>query len=133
MNALRDFKPILSTLDARELLQATMVDLNLPSIECKEGRLFKGHLKPTGRPKFRVAVCVNRPKNLDPAVAFEMDKRALYRNEDGAYGTIAGTVKADFPIAFELGQPVPVKRTHPLSNATSSGSKPRAFACWINC
>ena len=106
MVALRDFEPILAALNTRELFDATMVDLDLPSIQCMECGLLNGHLQATGCPVFRVAVCADRPKNLDPAIPFEVNQTSLNWNEDLADRTVAAAVDIDLPVALELSQPV---------------------------
>ena len=82
MVTLRDFEPVLAPFNTGKLFEATMVDLNLPGIQCMEGGLLNGHVQAASCPVFRVAVCADRPKNLDPAIPFEVNQTSLNWNED---------------------------------------------------
>src|SRR3989304_918838 len=104
---LRDFEAVLATLDTGKLFEATMVDLNLPGIQGVKGSLLDGHIQAAGGPVFRVAVCADCPKNLDPAIPFEVNQTSLNWNKDLADRTVAAAVDTDFPVALELRQPVP--------------------------
>ena len=68
MIALRNFEPVLATLNTGELFETTMVDFNLPGIQGVKRSLFNGHVQAAGSPIFRVAICADRPKHLDPPV-----------------------------------------------------------------
>lgn len=107
MIALRDFEPVLATFHTGELIEAKMVDFNLPGIQRMKSGLLKGHVQAAGSPILRVAVCADRPKTLDPAIAFEMNQTALRGDEGFANCPIAPAIQADFPIALQLRQPVP--------------------------
>jgi len=109
MIALRDFEPVLAMFNSGELFETTMVDLNLPGIQSMKGSLLKGHVQAAGCPIFRVAVFADRPKYLDPAIPFVVNQAALRWDKDLANCAVAAAVKADFPIALQLGQPVPFK------------------------
>src|SRR5574341_1601785 len=106
MIALGEGQPELGALDAGELLEAAMVDLDLPDLQRQPGALLDGHAQVAGGPVFNVAVWVNGLEHLDPAVAFEMHHCAVRRNEHFADGAIAAAIKVHQPIALELGQPV---------------------------
>jgi hypothetical protein len=136
MIPLRDFEPILTTFNTRKLFQASMVNLNLPGIQGIEGCLLNGHVQAAGRPIFRVAVCADRPKHLDPTITFEMNQTALRGDKDLADGTVATPIEADFPVALQLCQPVPIQAaqqlqirqsTIPTVKATNCGSNPRCL------
>src|SRR4030042_5775371 len=107
MVALRCFETILSTLNARKLREAAMVNFDLPGIQSIKGSLLKGHIQTAGCPVFRVAVCADSPKNLNPAISLEVNQTSVHRNEDLADRTVSATIGANLPIALELGQPVP--------------------------
>src|SRR4030066_2177217 len=107
MVTLRDFESVLAPFNTGKLFEATMVDLNLPGIQGIESRLLNGHFQAAGGPVFRVAVCADRPKHLDPAIAFEVNQTPLRWNEDLADRTVTTAIRANFPIALELCQPVP--------------------------
>src|SRR4030067_3193809 len=107
MVALRNFEPVQSTFHPSELLEATMVDLNLPGIQGMEGSLLNGHVQAAGGPVCSVAVCAARPKHLAPAISFEVNQTPLRWNEDLADRTVTTAIRANFPIALELCQPVP--------------------------
>jgi hypothetical protein len=80
MIALRDFKPVLTTFHTGELFEATMVDFNRPGIQGVTRSLRNVHIQAAGSPVFCVAVCADRPKHLDPALAFEMNTTSLRRD-----------------------------------------------------
>src|SRR4030066_971032 len=82
MVTLRDFEPVLASFNTRELFEAAMIDLNLPGIQCMEGSLLNGHVQADRCPVFRLAVCADRLKNLDPAIPFEVNQASLNWNED---------------------------------------------------
>ncbi len=65
MVTLRNFEPVLTTFNTRELLDAPMADLNLPGIQGMKSSLFDGHIEAAGSPIFRVAVFAYR---FNPAV-----------------------------------------------------------------
>src|SRR3972149_10037926 len=111
MVALRGFQSTLSPFDTRKLFEPPMVDLDLPGIQSIEGSFFNGHIQPAGRPVFCVAVCADRPEHLHPAIALEMHQTSLDRNKDLSNGAVATAVDADFPVALELGEPVPLQAT----------------------
>ena len=71
--ALGNFEPVLAALDAGELLQAAMIDLNLPGIQGIKGGLLNGHVQSTGSPVFRVAVRADSLEDFNPAVTLEMN------------------------------------------------------------
>jgi len=78
MIVLRDFEPVLGAFDTGKLFEPTMVDLNLPGIQGVEGSLLNRQVQTAGRPVFRGAVFVDRPKNLDPAITLEMNQSPLW-------------------------------------------------------
>ena len=62
MVALRPLQAKLPTLNAGELLNGTMINLNQPSAVSQKLTLGFAHSQPVGRPVVRVAVWVNGPK-----------------------------------------------------------------------
>ena len=82
MIALRNFEPILTPFNSGKLFQSAMVDLNLPGIQGMEGGLLNGHVQAAGGPVFRVAVCADGPKHLDPPIPFEMYQSSLNGNKN---------------------------------------------------
>lgn len=72
-----------------------------------ESCFFDVHLQLAGGPVFCVAVCADCPKHFYPAIPREMNHMTACRNEDLTDGTTTAMVNADFPIALELGQPIP--------------------------
>src|SRR3972149_4264651 len=107
MVTLRDFEPVLTSFNTRELFEATMVDLNLPGIQCMEGGLLNGHVQAASCPVFRVAVCADRPKNLDPAIPFEVNQTSCNFNEYLSYRTAPATVYSYPPCSLDLSHPFP--------------------------
>ncbi len=70
---LGDGLTLLSSFYTGELLEAPLLDLALPGIQGKEGRLYKCHPEPAGDPVSRGAICADGPQDFDTAIDLEMD------------------------------------------------------------
>jgi len=74
MVTLRDFEPIMTKFDARKLFDTTKVDFNLPGTQCMESGLLNRNVQAAGRSVFCVAICADRPKNIDPTITIEVNQ-----------------------------------------------------------
>ena len=111
MVALGALQPIMATFDAGELLQAAVVDLDLPSIKRMESNLFQGHVQVAGGPVFIVAICADRLEDLDPTIPFEVDNLSLPRNEDITHVAIARAINAHQSVCLLYTSPSPRDRS----------------------
>ena len=73
-----------------------------------------GHAQAIGRPMFRVAVWVNRPKHLDHAIAAQMNRQAAGGNVQFTDRLLLSRLQADLSVAFQPRQPVPPEVAHQL-------------------
>jgi len=112
--ALRTFQAKLSRLNASKLLEGAMIHLDQPSPIGVELALWVAHRQAAGRPVVRVAVWVNRPQNLDHAVAAQMHLQTAGRNRQRAHCLLLTDCQADLAVGLQARQPVPTAVAHQL-------------------
>ena len=118
------------TINAGELLNGTMINLDQPSAVSQKLTLGFAHSQPVRRPMFRVAVWVNGPKYFDHAITTQMNRCSSRWDDQLPYRLLLTDLQTDLAVALQ-----PVSQSHPklrtsfrlsrrlyqLSNATSPG------------